>query len=156
LSNGVDVVKNFLEKRGVRVQFLEFEISTETVLQAAEAVGVEPSSILKTLLMKADDKLVIAMVCGLKRIDYNKMKKILKVKKIRFLYPDEVEKYTPFEIGGVSPFFEEVFKFKIVLDNECLNNKEVILGGGDSFHLIKIDVTSLLDIFNPLIADISK
>jgi len=156
LSKGVEIVRKFLDKRDVNAEFLEFEMSTESVMQAAEAVGVDPSSILKTLLMKADNKLVIAMVCGLKRVDYNEMKKVLGVKKIRFLYPDEVEKHTPFEVGGVSPFFEEVRKFITVMDKECLDNEEVILGGGDSFHLIKIDIKSLINLLNPVIAKISK
>lgn len=156
MKKGLDAVKKFIVSNNINAKILEFEISTETVSKAASAAGIHIENVLKTLLMKSDKGLLAIMVCGERKVDYNKVKKFLKIKKIRFLKPEEIELYTPFEVGGVSPLFSKIYDFHIILDEQCLENNYVTLGGGDNYHLVEISLRDLVNVLNPQIADVSK
>lgn len=156
VDRGVKIVEDFIKEKNLKADILEFEVSTETVSKAAEAVGISHRSILKTLLMKTDEKLLAVLICGERRADYKKIKKIVKSRRLKMLTPDEIELYTPFKIGGVSPLFNKIFDFHRVIDENCFENEFVILGGGDDHHLVKISLKKLIGVLDPLIADVTR
>jgi Cys-tRNA(Pro)/Cys-tRNA(Cys) deacylase len=73
--------------------------------EAAEALGVEPSSIFKTLLVHLDDGSaavgVVPVTCTL---DLKAIAAAAGVKRARMTEPDEAERRTGYVIGGISPF----------------------------------------------------
>lgn len=155
MYRGLMAVKKVIEEHRLRAEILEFEVSTDTVLSAALAVSVDCNSILKTVLAVGDGQLIACLVCGLKRVDFEKVRRLVGVKKVRMMRPDEIERYTPFKVGGVSPLFPEIANFKVLMDKGCFNVNEVILGGGDEFHLVRISVDELLKFIKPVVADIT-
>jgi prolyl-tRNA editing enzyme YbaK/EbsC (Cys-tRNA(Pro) deacylase) len=82
---------------------VELEAITSTVALAAEAHGVEPGRIAKTLAFKlADGKVFLLVARGDARIDNAKFKTAFG--KGKMLALDEVEALTGHPVGGVCPF----------------------------------------------------
>ena len=64
----------YLEKKGFAGHIIVTEHSSATVSAAAEAVGVEPGQIAKTLSFLAGEQPVLILAEGLARIDNRKYK----------------------------------------------------------------------------------
>ncbi|MGH2632596.1 MAG: aminoacyl-tRNA deacylase [Tepidiformaceae bacterium] len=84
---------------------LEFETSTHTAQEAADAVGCELGQIVKTLFFLADGRPTIALVAGDRHADTARLAQLLGVgrKKLRMGAPEEVIQATGYAVGGVSP-----------------------------------------------------
>ena len=96
-------VRAFFEARQIDMPIVELEAITSTVALAAEAHGVEPGRIAKTLAFKlADGKVVLLVARGDARIDNAKFKTAFG--KGKMLALDEVEALTGHPVGGVCPF----------------------------------------------------
>lgn len=99
----VESVKEHLKKFGADGRVMEFEESSATVELAAQAVGVEPARIAKTLSFKKDDGCVLVVTAGDAKIDNTKFKQFFSMK-AKMLSPDEVVELVGHPVGGVCPF----------------------------------------------------
>jgi prolyl-tRNA editing enzyme YbaK/EbsC (Cys-tRNA(Pro) deacylase) len=100
----IEIARAYLQEYGMEDRIREFEVSSATVELAAEAAGVEPARICKTLSFKLKDGTgILIQVAGDARVD-NKKYKAYFGEKARMLSPEEVPLYTNHEIGGVCAF----------------------------------------------------
>lgn len=98
----IETVKMFFEKKQKEVPILTFE-DTSTVSKAAEALGVTPGEIAKSLLLKAQDDFLMVVMAGDKRLDNRKFKDIFKAKP-KMPEVEQVLEITGHPVGGVCPF----------------------------------------------------
>jgi prolyl-tRNA editing enzyme YbaK/EbsC (Cys-tRNA(Pro) deacylase) len=85
------------------ITVIESTLSSATVALAAEAYGVEPARIAKTLSLRIGERVVLIVAAGTSRMDNRKMKAQFGVKP-KMLGLDEVTEITGHEVGGVCPF----------------------------------------------------
>lgn len=78
-------------------------VSTATVAEAAQALGVAPGQIAKTLSIRVKDGVVLVVARGDARLDNRKTKDLLGGRP-RMLGAEEVEAITGHPVGGVCPF----------------------------------------------------
>jgi prolyl-tRNA editing enzyme YbaK/EbsC (Cys-tRNA(Pro) deacylase) len=96
-------VREFFRSRQVDLPVIELDVSTATVALAADAHGVEPGRIAKTLAFRlADGGVILLVAAGDARIDNRRFKQAFG--KGRMLPPEEVEALTGHPVGGVCPF----------------------------------------------------
>ena len=96
-------VRAFFKAHQIDMPIVELEVITSTVALAAQAHGVEPGRIAKTLAFKlADGKVFLLVARGDARIDNVKFK--IAFGKGKMLALDEVEALTGHPVGGVCPF----------------------------------------------------
>ena len=95
--------KEYLKSVGYEDRVIEFAESTATVAEAAEAVGVEPAMIAKTMSFLVGDKAILILAEGTARVDNRKYKDTFHVK-AKMIPFDEVEQYIGHAPGGVCPF----------------------------------------------------
>ena len=82
---------------------IEVESSTATVATAAEALGVKPGRIAKTLAVRAGDHVFLVVARGDARLDNRKCKDAFGARP-RMLGPEETFELTGHPVGGVCPF----------------------------------------------------
>lgn len=99
----LESVKTFFAEKAPDITVIESEKSSATVALAAEAHGVEPAKIAKTLSLRVGERVVLIVTCGTARMDNRKMKALFGVKP-KMLGLDEVADITGHEVGGVCPF----------------------------------------------------
>ena len=96
-------VRAFFAERRLDIPIIELEVSTATVALAAEAHGVEPGRIAKTLSFRLSDERVILVVArGDARVDNKRFKDVFG--KGKMLGLEEVVELTGHPVGGVCPF----------------------------------------------------
>lgn len=99
----IERVREHLKQWNKDSDILEFDTSSATVEMAAEALGVEPGRIAKTLSFKTQEGAILVVAAGDAKIDNSKYKGKYG-QKAKMLTPDEVIEYTGHAVGGVCPF----------------------------------------------------
>jgi prolyl-tRNA editing enzyme YbaK/EbsC (Cys-tRNA(Pro) deacylase) len=99
----LESVRAFFAEKAPDIAVIESEASSATVALAAEAYGVEPARIAKTLSLRIGERVILIVAGGTSRID-NKKVKALFGGKPKMLGLDEVADITGHEVGGVCPF----------------------------------------------------
>jgi prolyl-tRNA editing enzyme YbaK/EbsC (Cys-tRNA(Pro) deacylase) len=99
----LESVRAFFAEKAPDISVIESELSSATVVLAAQAYGVEPARIAKTLSLRVGDRVVLIVTSGTSRMDNKKVKALFKVKP-KMLGLDEVAEITGHEVGGVCPF----------------------------------------------------
>lgn len=96
-------VRAWLRERAPDLPIIETAESTATVVEAAEALGVAPGQIAKTLALRIDDRIVLLVTRGDTRLDNQKTKAAFRARP-RMLNVEETFAVTGHPVGGVCPF----------------------------------------------------
>lgn len=99
----VERVESYLRQRGLEIEVLEMDKSTRTAQLAAQAIGTELGSIVKSLVFLADGEPILVLVAGDRRADAGKLKNLLGVRRVMTANAEQVREATGFAIGGVPP-----------------------------------------------------
>lgn len=99
----LESVRAFFAAIAPEIDVIELSTSTATVALAAEAHGVAPGQIAKTLSLRVGDQVLLVVVRGDLRLDNKKAKQAFGGKP-RMLDADEVVAATGHPVGGVCPF----------------------------------------------------
>src|SRR4051812_9030739 len=99
----LESVRAFFAEKAPDISVIESSMSSATVTLAAEAYGVEPARIAKTLSLRIGERVVLIVAAGTSRMD-NKKVKALFGGKPKMLGLEEVAEITGHEVGGVCPF----------------------------------------------------
>jgi prolyl-tRNA editing enzyme YbaK/EbsC (Cys-tRNA(Pro) deacylase) len=99
----LESVRAWLAEHAPDLPLIETEISTATVGLAAEALGVEPGRIAKTLAVRVGGEVFLLVTRGDARLDNAKTKAAFGGRP-RMLGPDETLALTGHPVGGVCPF----------------------------------------------------
>lgn len=98
-----ETARGHLAKWGKEKEIIEPGISTATVALAAQAIGVEPARIAKTLAVYRGEGALLVVAAGDARLDNKKCKEQLAFKP-RMLSGEDTLRLTSHQPGGVCPF----------------------------------------------------
>ncbi|MCX8995634.1 YbaK/EbsC family protein [Rhizobiaceae bacterium BDR2-2] len=99
----IESVRAFFTAHAPDITVIETEASSATVALAAEAHGVEPDQIAKTIAVRLGEDIALIVTAGTKRLDNRKFKDAFGVKP-RMLDAESVVAATSHPVGGVCPF----------------------------------------------------
>ncbi|MGI5984821.1 MAG: YbaK/EbsC family protein [Clostridiales bacterium] len=135
--------REFFRSYGIENRVMEFDVSSATVELAAEALGVEPARIAKTLSFKNNGSCILVVAAGDARIDNHKFKDRFGIK-AKMLSADEVPELVGHAVGGVCPFGindgvpvyidESVLRFKTVFPAVGSSNSAIELAPEELFE----------------------
>ncbi|BES63832.1 YbaK/EbsC family protein [Gottschalkiaceae bacterium SANA] len=147
------VLQQFFEQ-DLDLKITEFGESTATVELAAQAIGVEPAQIAKTMGFRLKDQSIVIVSKGDARIDNKKFKSTFatKAKMIPFA---EVESITGHPAGGVCPFGLKD-GVGIYLDESLKEFDLVYPAGGTPNTAVKITVDQLAHVTKGTWIDVCK
>jgi Cys-tRNA(Pro)/Cys-tRNA(Cys) deacylase len=107
-------------------------------LQAAEALGVAPGMVLKTLMAEVDGKPVCVVVPSDREVSMKKLASAFGGKAAQMLKPDAAERLTGYRVGGISPFGQKR-KVPTAIEETALALGEVFLNGGQRGLQVRLD-----------------
>jgi prolyl-tRNA editing enzyme YbaK/EbsC (Cys-tRNA(Pro) deacylase) len=99
----LESVRAFFAEKAPDISVIESTQSSATVPLAAQAYGVEPARIAKTLSLRIGERVVLIVTSGTSRMDNKKLKALFGGKP-KMLGLEEVAEITGHEVGGVCPF----------------------------------------------------
>ena len=144
----IELVKTYFHTFGRDTDILEFPVSSATVELAAQAVGVEPARITKTLSFYApaesdgeEPSALLIVTAGDQKIDNSKFKHVFG-KKAKMLAGEDVERLTGHAIGGVCPFANPS-RTAVYLDQSLKRFATVFPAAGSSNSAIELTCEEL-------------
>ncbi len=153
--SSVERVQEYFRARGLDTRVVELDKSTRTAQMAADAIGTELGSIVKSLVFIADDATVLALVAGDRRADLKKMGEALKAAQVRIASADEVREKTGYAIGGVPPVaHREVMP--TLIDGSLGRFKTVYAAAGSPRAIFPIEFDMLMEVTQGKLADITE
>lgn len=124
-------------------------------LQAAEAMGVSPSEVFKTLMALLDGKPVCAIVPSDEEVNMKKLAAALGGKSAQMMKPADAERLTGYKIGGISPLGQRKI-VPTVLDELATLHDEIFLNGGKRGLQIRLRPTDLITAADCTTADLVR
>ena len=140
----LEYVRAEFAARGLDIPIIELEVSTATVALAADAHGVEPGRIAKTLAFRLGDGRAILLVArGDARIDNRLFK--AQFGRGRMLGADDVVTLTGHPVGGVCPF-GLAQPLPIYLDRSLRDFDEILPAAGAIHSAVRLSPQQLAEI----------
>ena len=138
----VATVKEYLKQYNKDGDVMEFEVSSATVELAAEAVGVIPARIAKTLsFLLKDNSCVLIVAAGDAKIDNPKYKARFS-QKAKMLSFDQAAELIGHAVGGVCPFAVNE-GVTVYLDESLKRFETVFPACGSSNSAIELTIAEL-------------
>ena len=139
----IEKARAHLRDYGIENRVQEFTVSSATVELAAEALGVEPERIAKTLSFKMGEGCVLIVAAGDARIDNHKFKEQFAAK-AKMLAADEVLQLIGHAVGGVCPFGINL-GVPVYIDESILRFKTVYPAVGSSNSAVELTPEELYE-----------
>lgn len=134
---------------------VEFDESTHTAQEAADAIGCQLAQIAKSIIFRsASGKAVLVIASGTNRVDEKKVKALLG-EKIERASPDFVKETTGFEVGGVPPL-GHASPCVVYLDEDLKAFPTLWAAGGTPNAVFEIGFAKLAEMSGATVADVAK
>jgi Cys-tRNA(Pro) deacylase len=154
-SKSVNRVQQYFKDNGLDISVIELDKSTRTAQLAAEAIGTELGSIVKTLVFLADGKPALVLVAGDRRADTKKLAQVLEARKVKIADADTVRTETGFAIGGVPPVGHHT-PLPTLIDQSLGRFETVYAAAGSPRAVFPIAYDMLLQITAGQVADVTE
>lgn len=135
-------VRAYLKQWGRDGEVMELSVSTATVALAAEAIGVEPARIAKSLTVnRKGGPGVLVVAAGDARLDNRKFRDRFGVNP-KMMSPEQAQAFTGFAVGGICPFGLPP-EAEVFLDESLRRFETVFPACGSANSMIELRLTEL-------------
>ena len=124
-------------------------------MQAADALGVSPSRLLKTLMAKAGGAVVCVLIASDREVSLKKLAAAAGVKDATMLPAAEAERITGYHVGGISPLGQKK-RARVFIDAPTLAHPTIIFNGGRRGLQIEIAPQELVKLLGAIAAEIAS
>lgn len=138
-----------LSKAGIAFTLHEYDYDPNADrigMQAAEALGVSPARLLKTLMAKAGD-VVCVLVPSDREVNLKKLAAAAGAKTAAMLPAAEAERVTGYHVGGISPFGQRK-RARVFLEADVQAFATIIVNGGRRGLQIELAPADLVRLLN--------
>jgi Cys-tRNA(Pro)/Cys-tRNA(Cys) deacylase len=120
-------------------------------LQAAEAMGVPPRIVLKTLMAEADGKPVCVVVPSDREVGMKKLAAAFGAKSAQMMRPADAERVTGYHVGGISPLGQKR-AVPTAIEEAAMAEAEIFVNGGQRGLQIRLKPQDLQAALNAKVA----
>jgi Ala-tRNA(Pro) deacylase len=146
-----------LDDAGVKYELLS-HAHTESALAEAEALGVSPDDVAKTLVVKTADGYVRAVLPASARLDVNKVQAIQGGGRhaVHLATEDDLRRdYPEFELGAVPPL-GGARRDPVLVDLQLTDRESVVIEAGSHDESLRLATTDLVQVAGAALASISE
>ena len=121
-----------LERAGIAFTLHEYDYDPNAPrigMQAAQALGIEPARLLKTLMARAGDAVVCVLAPSDRDVNLKKLAAAAGAKSAAMLGAADAERITGYHVGGISPFGQKK-RVRVFIERSALAFERVVVNGG--------------------------
>jgi Ala-tRNA(Pro) deacylase len=149
-------VTDVLDAAGVEYELLS-HAHTERAAEEAEALGLPPAGVAKTLVLTAPGGHVRVVLPASERIDLGKARDYVEGgKRVHLATEEELARdYPEFELGAVPPF-GGASRDRVLVDSRVVEQPSVVLEAGSHEQSVRLQTAGLLELTGAEVVDICK
>ena len=142
-------VTRFLDAQKVKYQVFtyDYDAGVESAVQVAEAIGLPPQQVFKTLVAQSDDprrKPMLVIIPGPETLDLRVLGKAVNAKKVKMATHAEAERLTGLQTGGISALALINKGFDVYLDDRANGFEAVAVSAGQRGANLLLPVKDLI------------
>ena len=143
-----------LERASIEYELINHPRTT-TARAEARALGLDPSEVAKTIVLTTPNGFVRAVVPASRRLDLDKVRKVLGSADVR-LAPEDVlaGAYPGFELGAVPPIGGDGGD-RVLLDRELYERESLVLEAGTHEQSLRLRIDDLVKLCDAEVVDLS-
>jgi Ala-tRNA(Pro) deacylase len=147
-------LRKLLEGEGIGYELLPHR-HTETAGEEAEALGVDPHEVAKTIGVRSGGRFVRAVIPACDRLDVHKLRDLLDLHaQPHLVHEDELASaYPAFELGAVPPVGGQAGD-RVVVDRRLADRETIVIGAGSHDESVRLGTTDLLVLAHAAIGDL--
>ncbi|WP_417555818.1 aminoacyl-tRNA deacylase [Microbacterium sp.] len=150
---GLGRVRSAASARDLDIEIRE-RPAANSLHEAAALLGLQPSDIVKTLVVKrSDDTYLFALVPGGRSISWPKLRAVVGVNKLRLPEPELALAATGYERGTIVPIGSTT-DWPVYAD-ESIAGRRVAMGAGAHGYSLFVDADDLIRAYGATVADIT-
>ena len=116
-------------------------------LAAAEAIGIAPERVFKTLMLVVDGKPACVVLPSDRETSMKKAAQAFGGKSAEMMKPAEAERITGYHVGGISPFGQRK-RVPVAVDETLMDFPSVVINGGQRGMLVELAPTDAVKVLN--------
>lgn len=124
-------------------------------LEAAQALGLDPARVFKTLLVSHEKALAVVVIPVASRLDLKAIAKQLGWKKAQLADPDLAQRTTGYVVGGISPLGQKK-ALPTLIDASAATHETVFVSGGRRGLDLELDPQVLAQLTKASFAEVAK
>lgn len=132
----------------------EFSEGTKTAVDAAAAIGCAVAQIASSIVLVADDEVVVSVTSGANRVDTETVGELVEAGSVRTANADEVKRTVGWSIGGVPPFCHAT-DVPVYLDETLTEFETVWAAAGTPKAVFPIAPEKLVTLSGAEVADVA-
>lgn len=147
-----------LTRAGVGFELHPYETSgsgTSYGLEAADALGLDPGLVFKTLVARVDGQLTVAVVPVAGSLDLKALAAAVGAKKAAMAEPADAERATGYVIGGISPIGGRT-RLAVVVDESALALATMYVSAGRRGLQVSMAPADLVTVTGATTARVSR
>lgn len=154
-------VTRFLESKKVafKVYTYDYEAGIESAVQVANAIGLPPDQVFKTLVALADQpnrKPMLVIIPGPDTLDLKALAKATNLKKAKMATHAEAEHLTGLQTGGISPLALINKGFEVYLSDQAQAFDTIAVSAGQRGANIQVGVKELIKLTNARVVKLAE
>jgi Cys-tRNA(Pro)/Cys-tRNA(Cys) deacylase len=149
-TRGIQVLRD----QGIAHEVLVYRFDRKGARLAADALGLDPGEVLKSLIFRADDdSFLFALIAGDGNVSERKLGRAIGRKHVEPAAPHDAERVTGYLTGGISPFGSRR-ALPVVLDESASRRPTLVINVGARGTLARLATADLIAATRALVADI--
>ncbi len=157
-----DDLSRYIDVNQIAAEIVRLDQPTPTVEAAAQAIGVNPDQIVKSVLFMVrgpdgSPAPLLVISNGTRQVDQGKLADYLGIgkKRVRLANGGQVEAATGYPVGTVPPFGHPQ-SLPSLIERQVTRQGEIYAGGGAINALLRLDVAELQRVLQAPIVDLAK
>jgi len=147
-----------LDKAGIRHGLHAYDYSAEVEskgLAAAQALGIAPAQLFKTLMAWVDKQPLVAVIPSDRRLSLKKLAAAGNGKHAQMMDVAEAERRSGYKVGGISPFAQQR-PVAVLFANEASSHERIWINAGQRGLLLDIAPADALGFLQARCADLCE
>jgi Cys-tRNA(Pro)/Cys-tRNA(Cys) deacylase len=144
-----------LDRLAVSYRRHSYEHRVKGAAYAAEALGIEPARLAKTLVVAVDGEPVLVLVPGDRELSLKALARLAGGRSAALVETRAAERLTGYNVGGISPFGARR-ALPVYAERSYLEHDQVALNGGARGLIVELSRDDLVRVLEPTIGDLTE
>jgi len=147
-------LKEFLEREGVKYETIAHS-PAYTARDTAQAAHVQGKDFAKTLIVKIDGRLAMAVLPAPEKLDLAQLKKAAGAKHVSLAFESEFERWFPGCEPGAMPPFGNLYGMEVFVAKSLAADEQIAFNAGSHAELVRTAYKDFERLVQPIMAVIS-
>ena len=143
-----------LRAEGVDAEPVAYRYEAGGAEEAAVALGLGPTTVVKTLVVEADGEPRLVLMHGDREVSLRSVGRVVDAKRVTAADPATAERVTGYRVGGISPFGTRQ-ALPVLCQSTVLDLDRVHVNAGRRGLLVAVDPRLFVELLDATVADVA-